>query len=852
MIPMTMTVRWVPGLAVLLGGMLAGVAAGGTETSAGAAPGAEAAAGAEAAVPPAAAETVEFTALTAEPSRLRLAAGESASFLITARRADGTESDVTEAAAITLGAPEQANLEAPGVLRARAAGTFVLTATHGPHRVEVPVEITAADTAPLSFVRDVLPVLGRAGCSAGACHAKADGQNGFRLSVFSFDPKADYHQIVHAARGRRVFPAAPSESLLLLKATQEIAHEGGERFVRDSDAYRTLVRWIGGGLTFRADNEPEITRLEVLPAERRYRKGARQRLVVLAHQSDGSVRDVTSLASYSANDKQIASVDDTGVITIDQVSGQAVVVARFMGVVGDSRIVVPADRVLPDEVYASLPVSTVVDKHAYAKFRQIGLLPSDRCSDGEFLRRASLDTLGILPTADEARAFLDDPDPDKRRKAVERLLAHPAYADHWATKWADLLRPNPDRVGVKSVYLLDQWLRDAFRQNRPIDQLVRDILLTQGNTHRQGPAVIYRDRREPAELTTMFSQLFLGVRLDCAKCHHHPNEKWSQEDFHSFAAFFAPLRQKGGGISAPISGGNETFFVVAGGTHKHPVTGEVMTPKPPDGPPAEVAPGADPRGALAAWLLDPANPFFARAMANRVWNGFFGKGIVDPVDDFRLSNPPSHPALLDALAAELVRSNYDLKALMRTIMNSHVYQLSSEPNETNAADTRNFSRSYRRRLGAEMMADAIADVTGVPTAYPGLPPGSRAAQAWTYKIESRTMDAFGRPNSSSDCPCERNLRPAIGQSLHLMNSDQLHAKLTSTEAAARVQRLAASPSTPAEIVTELYLACYARRPTDDELALATAGFSDDPSARRQAVEDVLWALLNSAEFVFNH
>jgi hypothetical protein len=838
MIPMTVTLRCVLGLAAFAVATAVGVAD-------------EAPVATPAPAPPALA-VEEVAALTAEPARLRLTTGERAAFLITARRADGTEADATDAAAITLNAPERAALESPGVLRGRVAGTVVVTATLGAHRVELPVEITEPAAAPPSFVRDVLPVLGRAGCNAGACHAKADGQNGFRLSVFSFDPQADYHQIVTAARGRRVFPSAPEESLLLLKATQEVAHEGGERFTRDSDAYRTLVRWIGGGLTFRGENEPALAKLEVLPAERRYRKGARQRLVVLAHHADGSARDVTSLASYSANDKQIASVSDDGVVSIDQVSGQAVIVARFMGVVGDSKVMVPADRVLPDAAYAGLPVNNVIDEHAYTKFRQMGLLPSDVCSDGEFLRRASLDTLGLLPTAEEARAFLDDTGPDKRRKVVDRLLAHPAYADHWATKWADLLRPNPDRVGVKSVYLLDQWLRDSFRQNKPVDQLVRDILLTQGNTHRHGPAVIYRDRREPAELTTMFSQLFLGVRLDCAKCHHHPNEKWSQEDFHRFAAFFAPLRQKGGGISAPISGGNETFFVVAGGTLKHPVTGEVMQPQPPDGPPAEVAPGADPRGALATWLLDPANPFFARAMANRVWSQFFGKGIVDPVDDFRLSNPPSNPALLDALAAELVRSNYDLKALMRTIMTSHVYQLSSEPNETNAADTRNFSRSYRRRLGAEMMADAIADVTGVPTAYPGLPPGSRAAQAWTYKIESRTMDAFGRPNSSSDCPCERNLRPAIGQSLHLMNSDQLHAKLTSTDAAARVQRLAASAASPREIVTELYLACYTRQPTEEELAVATAGFGDDPAARRQAIEDVFWALLNSAEFVFNH
>jgi hypothetical protein len=366
--------------------------------------------------------------------------------------------------------------------------------------------------------------------------------------------------------------------------------------------------------------------------------------------------------------------------------------------------------------------------------------------------------------------------------------------------------------------------------------------------------VIYRDRREPADLTTMFSQIFLGVRLECARCHHHPNEKWSQEDFFGMAAFFAPLKQKGGGISAPISGGNETFFVSAGTALTHPVSGEVMAPRPPGGAAASVPEGADPRTALVSWMLDPANPFCAKAAANRVWAQYFGKGLVDPVDDFRLSNPASNPALLEALAAELIRRKYDLKSLMRVIMNSRLYQISSEPNATNTADTRNFSRFYRRRLSAETMADAIAQVTGVNTAYTGLPAGSRAAQAWTYKIESRTMDAFGRPNSSSDCPCERDIKPAIAQSLHLMNSDDLQAKLALPDASATIERLFAAKLEPRQMVEELYLACYTRLPSEEELniALSALAAAAEPPKRRQALEDILWALINSAEFVFNH
>jgi WD40 repeat protein len=718
--------------------------------------------------------------------------------------------------------------------------------------IEVRAPKDAVKNGPPSFVRDVLPILSKAGCNAGACHAKPEGQNGFRLTVFSFDPLTDHREITQEARGRRVFPASPDESLLLLKPTNAVPHEGGERIEKNSEAYRTIAQWIRGGMVYRADNEPTLDRLTVTPPERSYKKSETQQLTVKAHYSDGSERDVTGLASFDSNDKEVARVTEDGLVRIGNLSGQGVIIARYMGLVSDSRIGVPADKLLPDEKYTGLAVNNFIDEHGYAHFKRLGLFPSEPCSDAEFLRRASLDTIGVLPTADEARAFLADTDPKKREKLIERLLAHPAWADFWANKWADLLRPNTDRAGIKSVYVLDQWLRETFRANKPYDQFVRDIITSEGNTHRFGPAVVYRDKREPADFTTMFSQLFLGVRLDCAKCHHHPNEKWGQDDFYRFAAFFGPMKQKGAGISAPISAGNETFYFAPGKTVKHPVTGEMMQPQPPDGPAVKADDTADPRRALADWMTDAKNPFFARAAANRVWAAFFGRGIVDPVDDFRISNPPSNPALLDALGQEFVRQKFDLKALMRTILRSHLYQLSAVPNDTNRADTRNFSRAYRRRLPAETLADAIADITGVPDNYPGMPPGSRAMQAWTYKIDSQTMDAFSRPNSSSDCPNERDAKPSIVQALHLMNSRLLQEKLASKASSARVQRLAESQLKPEEIITELYLASFARKPTDEELKIASAPFIGEGATRRAATEDVLWSLMNSAEFVFNH
>ncbi len=795
----------------------------------------------------------EVAGLSAEPPRLALHAGEQAHILIHAHLQDGFDADATDTVSLSASDANTLKPEAGGLLRALAPGKATLTAKLGEQHVEIPVEIIPApNDAPPGFVRDVLPILSKAGCSAGSCHAKPGGQNGFHLTVFSYDPRADYDEIVKHARGRRVFPASPGESLILLKATLTVPHEGGERFDKDSDAYHTLVRWISGGLVYRADHEPTLDRLTVLPHERRYHKGATQRLLVTAHYSDGSERDVTALAGFASNDKELAQVNDDGLVHIGQLAGQAVVVARFMGLVGDSRIIVPADRLLPDDKYAGLPSSNFIDELAYKQFKRLGLFPSDTCTDSEFLRRASLDTIGALPTPEEAKAFLADTDPAKREKLIDRLLAHPYYADYWANKWADLLRPNPDRAGVKSVYLLDQWLRGEFRANEPYDAFIRKIVLAEGNTHRDGATVVYRDRREPADLTTMFSQIFLGVRLDCAKCHHHPNEKWGQDDFYQMAAFFGPLKHKGGGISSPISGGNETVYFSPGGEVKHPVTGEVMHPRAPDGPVVESTNSTDPRLTLANWMTDPQNPFFARALANRMWAAFFGKGIVDPVDDFRISNPPSNPELLDALAGEVVRDKFNLKELMRTIMCSHLYQLSTIPNEFNHADTRNFSRAYRRRLPAEVITDALADVTGVSDPYDGMPPGSRAMQAWTYKIGSQTMDAFGRPNSSTDCPCERDVRPSIVQSLHLMNSRKLQAKLASPEKTARIQKLVGSTLSPEEIVKELYLASFSRYPTDEELQTATGAFTAQGVTRRSATEDVLWALMNSAEFVFNH
>lgn len=709
----------------------------------------------------------------------------------------------------------------------------------------------ATDDEPVpSFVHDVLPALAKAGCMAGSCHAKPEGQNGFKLSVFSFDPKSDFAEIVKDGRGRRISPAAPEASLLLLKPTLSVDHEGGQRFEPGSPVYELLSNWIAGGMPYQGENEPTLTGVRVEPASGTFQQGTEIPLRVFAQYDDESERDVTGLAEFVSQDKELITVDDAGRVQVGNLTGESVVVARFMGHVATSRMAVPSENLLPPDRYENLPVANHLDELAHAHFQKLGLFPSERSSDSEFLRRSTLDTIGRLPSVAEARAFIEDTKDDKRQQWIERLLTDPAWADYWANKWADLLRPNPDRVGVKSVYHLDQWLRESFRRNMPFDEFARALLTVEGSNHRDGPAVVYRDRREPADRATMFSQVLLGVRMECAKCHHHPNEKWSQDDFYQFAAFFGPVKQKGAGLSPPISAGRETFYHSPGGKVKHPVTGATLAPRPLDGPVVDENETGDPRLALADWLTDPSNPYFARAAVNRIWGNFFGRGFVEPVDDFRVSNPAVNESLLNALAADFVAHEFDLKQVMRTILSSELYQRSSTPNETNMADSKNFSRSLRRRLPAEVMLDAVSDVTGVPETFEGCPPGTRAVQTWTYKVDSHFLDAFGRPNSSTDPPCERDLKTSVVQSLHLMNSQALQAKLASSTG--RVHSLAASDRSPEEIVTELYLAAFTRFPSGEELETATAVFDIEPEQRQAATEDVLWALLNSPEFVFNH
>ncbi|HUF62468.1 MAG TPA: DUF1549 and DUF1553 domain-containing protein [Verrucomicrobiales bacterium] len=702
-----------------------------------------------------------------------------------------------------------------------------------------------------TFLDDVLPVLSKAGCSGSRCHSKPQGQNGFKLSVFAYDPQADYFAIVSGVRGRRVFPAVPEESLILKKPTLALPHEGGQRFEPGSEPYRILLDWIRGGMPYSSPDDTPLESIALsLEGNPPFRPNDQARVRVEAHYAGGRRRDVTAWSDFSSTNEPVAEVDGEGRVTVGSRSGETVIIARFLGQVDTARLTAPAATRLPAERYAALPRAGFVDDLVYDRLQELGLFPSDPAGDEVFLRRVTLDLVGRLPTADEARVFLTDGSESKRARWIDALLQEPGYADYWAGKWADLLRSNPDRVGVKSVYVIDQWLRDCFRRNEPYDRMARAVLEARGSTHRDGPTVVYRDRREPEDLATLVSQIFLGTRLECARCHHHPNEKWSQQDFFQLAACFGSIERRGTGVSPPISGSPEFVFHGKGRPVRHPVTQEELSPRPPDGPALTVEEGGDPRSALADWMTAPSNPFFGRAAVNRVWAELMGRGFVEPVDDLRVTNPPGNQALLDALARDFAEKGYDFKHLLRTIANSRVYQASSEANAWNVGDTENHARSLRRRLPAEVLADAVAKVTDVPDQFQGLPEGVRALETWNFKIDSNLLDAFGRPDSSSDCPCERNRGSSVVQALHLMNSEELQAKLTHPEG--RVARLAASGLPVEAIVEELYLTAFSRFPNEHERDVCRQAFARESQSPREAAEDILWALVNSAEFVFNH
>jgi hypothetical protein len=730
-------------------------------------------------------------------------------------------------------------------LRGIAEGSTEITVQVGPLTAVLPVEVRGI-TSPkrVNFNTDVQPVLTKFACNSGGCHGAALGRGGFRLSLFGFDSQFDYDQIVRSSEGRRVVVNDPEKSILLAKPALVMEHGGGEKLKLGSPSYLTLLQWLEEGAQEPSLQDPTVKKLEVAPARRLMTPGEQQQLLITAVWSDGRRQDVTELAQFDALNDSVAAVDTVGLVQA-KTAGETHIMVRFGGHAEIAQITLPYAK-LPQA--PDFPAENFIDEKLRAKWTDLGLTPSALASDEEFLRRLSLDAIGTLPTNEEVRAFLADRAPDKRAKAIDRLLNRPEFVDWWTLKWGDLLRINRTALQEKGMWSFHNWVRGQIRDEVPVDRFVREILTAEGSTFTEGPANFFQVGRNLEDWSENATQVFLGVRMQCAKCHHHPFEKWSQEDYYGLAAFFARLGTKNS-QEFGLFGRETVIYLKPTGEATHPRKRVVVKPKAFDGPVMEDE--LDRRNKLAQWLTAPDNPLFARNIVNRFWGYLMGRGLVEPLDDLRATNPASNPELLDALANDFIKNKYNLKHLLRTIFTSRAYQLSSLATEGNKVDAANihFTRFTVKRIGAEQLADALDMATGTREKYIGVPLGTRAIQLPDTSYRSYLMDTFGRPARQLTCECERGKEPNIAQALHLLNGDFLNKKIA--DRTGRIEELVKAKKKPGEIVEELFLATLSRLPSDQEKQKVLGWISEAPTIK-EGYHDLLWTLLNSKEFLFNH
>ncbi len=786
----------------------------------------------------------EAVRLEVFPSRVRLFGPEAVErVVVLGVEAGGTRRDLTSVARLESKTPDRVKVDPDGAIRPVADGRGEVIVRFGSCETHVPVEVArAGEPRVASFRNEVVPALTKLGCNQGACHGSQHGKGGFKLSLLGFEPEADFTAIVKSARERRVTPFAPEESLLLLKPTLSVAHGGGRRLEKDSPAYRLLVQWLEQGVPGPRDDDPRVVGLKVYPESRLMEPGQDQHLAVLASLSDGSERDVTAEARFDTLNEAVATIRPGGLAkTVGR--GVANIMVRYQGYSAIARVSVPFSRPRSFD----FPSTNILDAKAAAKWRELGLAPSLLCSDSEFLRRAMLDAIGTLPRPDEIEDFIADPEPTKRARLVDRLLDRAEYVDYWTLKWGDILRVNSEKLGAQGMLAFNLWLREAFRTNLHVDHMVEDLVTAQGSIFTSGPANFFRVASSPDDLAETTAQVFMGVRLQCAKCHHHPFESYGQDDYYALAAYFARVRTKRSDEFG-LFGGDQVIYVSKAGEVFQPRTGKKMAPRPLGAAPLDDP--VDRRRALAAWLTRQNPRWMARNVVNRYWGYLMGKGLVNPIDDLRETNPPSNPELLDALAGAFQSSGYDLKALLRLILTSRVYQLSSQPTTENQLDTTFFTHYTIKRLTAEQLLDGIDAATGTVEKFPRLPAGTRAIALPDTNYASFFLDTFGRPLRATACECERSGDPNLSQALHLMNGDLVNRKLM--QAGGRLARLLKDPKlTDKALAERLYLLTFNRPPTPAETDVAGAIFAEAPS-RAAAAQDLFWALLNSKEFLFNH
>ena len=795
------------------------------------------------------------------PKTVTLSSSESRQLIVAEWREDETFAGQANNE-LKLTSSDAAIVKIDGVLAVPVGnGRATITAVVDGHRATAEVIVTGMDKPfQWSFRNHVESVLSKQGCNGGACHGARAGQKGFRLTLFGFDVDADYTYLTRQAVGRRIVPTDPGRSLILTKPTGLLPHKGGVRLEPASLEYRVLAEWIASGVPGPRDDDPIIQRLEVLPQQSKQAVGASQQLVVLAHFSDEHVEDATRWAKYTSVNTTVASVDDRGLVKITG-SGEAAVKVWYLNHNVLAYLTVPRDSTSASEAIADAPRRNFIDDHTLAKLRALNISPSPRCDDATFLRRAFLDTIGTLPTADEARALLADTSADKRDRLIDSLLARPEFTEYWAYKWSDLLLVSGQRLRPKALEAYYKWIYQSVAANKPWDKIVREVVTAAGSTYENGATNFYALHQEPEGMAETVAQAFLGLSINCAKCHNHPLEKWTNDQYYAFANLFSRVRGKGWGGDTRNGDGLRVVYCDTQGELVQPSRGVPQPPSPLDGQPLSFESTVDRRIALADWLTSPDNPYFTRAIVNRVWANFLGVGLVEPVDDLRLTNPASNEELLAAASRYLIEHKYDLRALMRTVLQSETYQRASEALAENQADERYYSRYYPRRLKAEVLLDAIAQVTEVPTDFKAATPDSRKPGAAIPNIkraiklpdsyvDSYFLETFGKPERLITCECERSSEPSMTQVLHLYNGDTVNKKLAAKGSAA--ERAAGETDNQA-IVEALYLASVSRLPTaaererlTEELTAASA------EERRAAIEDLYWSVLTSREFLFNH
>lgn len=778
--------------------------------------------------------------------------------LVTAELDGGGVRDFTRQVRYDVSPPGVARISSGGLVSACGDGTAAITASAAgvaSASLRVTVESFTLDR-PINFANQIVPIFTKLGCNGGGCHGKSGGQNGFRLSLLGFEPPEDYEHLVKESRGRRLFPAAPDRSLLLLKATGNLPHGGGKRMDVNSADYALLLRWVQQGMPYGKSTDPTVSGIELFPKIRIMPFDGEQQLVVLAHYTDGSTEDVTRSALFEANDKEVAQAAQDGRVTTFRQPGDCAVMVRYQARVAVFRATVPLGAVVQN-----LPPSrNFIDELVFNKLKEVGMPPSQPCDDATFLRRVTIDIAGRLPTVDEVKTFLANTEATKRDAWIDALLNSPGYADYFANKWSALLRNKRSAPRqARGNYEFFDWIRDSLRANKPYDQFVREVIASSGDVAENPPVAWYRHVKDPAAQVEDVAQLFLGMRLQCAHCHHHPFEKWSQQDYYGLAAFFSQVTRKPG-----MAPGEEIVFPRRlAPTAMNPKTRLTVNATGLGAVPLDVSPDEDARQSLVDWMVREDNPFFAKALVNRYWKHFFGRGLVEPEDDMRETNPPTNPEVLNALARHFVDSGYDLKDLVRTIVHSQVYQLSAIPNDYNAVDKQNFSRYYPKRLTAEVLLDAINQVTKTESHFEALPAGTKAIELPdnSYNETNYFLTVFGRPESSSACECERSQDASLAQSLHLFNSEDVQQRLTSDKGLPA--ELAADKARDFDTkIGDLYFAAYGRAPDATELRLARdyldgkrnnhAANEDLAKTDRHAYEDIVWAILNSKEFLFNH